>query len=201
MKLKTYAEIELCQKEKFYKWWYSKGKEDVVNFIEDNFIDTDDFLLELPYVIYYNYPYQDRLYMFKFMRLELWNMGINLTKDLGNVFYMAKRKKEDRYSKFLTYYKKQMCDIVEEISIIQIITGKPREEAKKIFKAAWELESPYVIEDEPIDNRKLYGKPIKKTKNNTVVNIVNTTNTKEEAKVPTYLTEVLENTLATDDSE
>ena len=203
MKLKTYAEIELLQKEKFYKWWYNGNKEYVINFIENNFINSEDYILEFPCGIYMDYPYQDRLYMFKFMRLELWNMGINLTKDLGSVFYISKRKKEDRYSKFLTYYKKQMYDMVEEINIIQTFTGKSRDEAIKIFKAAWDLESPYIIKKEPIDTRKLYGEYVKKSKNNnTAINVVNVaTNIKEEANVTTDVTEALEQTLATDDSE
>ena len=133
-------------------------------------------------------------------------MGINLTKGTRDTFYIAKRKKDDRYSRFLTYYDKELNYCLRtELTQIQMITGKSLEEAKKIFKAAWDLKTPYVIELELADTRKLYGEPVKKAKNNkTTVNVVNITTESsplEEAKDPADLTEVLEQTLATDDSE
>lgn len=206
MKLKTYAEMDAMHKEEFYKWWYTKGKDITISVIESTLIDSDDYIRNLPYEILQEpFGYFERIYYFKYLRSELWNMGINLTKGVSDSFYIAKRKKGDKYSCFLTYYEKYSIYIMSEISQIQMITGKSREEAKKIFKAAWDLESPYSIKEEPKDTKKLYGKPVKKTKNNkTTVNVVNMTTEAsplEEANVTTDVTEALEQTLATDDSE
>lgn len=204
MKLKTYAEMDAIYKEKFYKWWYEKGKDITIIAIESTLIDSDDYISILPYdILCDSFEFFERIHYFKYLRSELWDMGINLTKGVRDTFYIAKRKKDDRYSRFLTYYDKELNYCLRaELTQIQIITGKSLEEAKKIFKAAWDLETPYVIKLEPADTRKLYGKPVKKTKNSTVVNVVNVaTNTKEEANVTTDVTEALEQTLATDDSE
>lgn len=216
MKLKTHEEMEQFYKEKFYKKWLSEGmKDEFIDFIEKNLIDIDDFILRVGHELTMRMTHYEIMNMFKFIRSELWDMGINFTKGGYGDLYISKRKKEDKYSNFLTYYLRDVMkspyfempvySSYDEITDIQIITGKSRDEASKIFYAANKTENPYVIKEEPKDTKKLYGKPVNKIKNNkTTVNVVNITTESsplEEANVTTDVTEALEQTLATDDSE
>ena len=190
MKLKTYAEMENIHKDKFYKKWYGGLKDQIVNFIEYHFIDIEGFNINLSTELYDFGPYE-RVWAYKFLRSELWDMGFNLMKEEGYNYRLFKRKKEDKYSKFLNYpilgetfaYTDNESS---EIGYIQIITGKTYDEARKIFNAATNI------------------KPKKEEKNKKTINVVNITtepSSLEETKDPSDLSEVLEKTLATDDSE
>ena len=191
MKLKTYAEIEQIHKEKFYKEWYGGLKDKVIEFIENNFVDVEGFNIELPYGLLYKFQEIERVWIFKFLRSELWDIGLNLMKADGLNYILFKRNKNDKYSKFLNYpilretfaYTNNESS---EIGYIQIITGKSYDEARKIFNAAINI------------------KPKKEEKNKKTINVVNITtepSSLEEAKDLSDLSEVLEKTLATDDSE
>ena len=156
MVLKTYEEMDKHYKEIFYDWWYGQnGKQDTINYIENNLPDMDDYLI----------PYHDmhfnpsiNIHIFKFLRSELWDMGINCTKGIGFKIYLSKRKKEDKYSQFLTYYDKNLSlfntvSIFDEIRYIQTITGKSVDEAKRILVAAWDAKTPYDISEVSKDER------------------------------------------------
>lgn len=189
MKLKTYAEIEQIHKEKFYKEWYDGLKDKVIEFIENNFMDIEGFNIELPYGLLYKFQEVERVWIFKFLRLELWDIGLNLMKSDGLNYILFKRNKNDKYSKFLNYpilgeTFAYTTNSSNEIRYIQIITGKTYDEARKIFNAAINI------------------KPKKEENKNIAINVANiATNVKEESAVPTDVTEAIEQTLATDDSE
>ena len=191
MKLKTYAEIEQIHKEKFYKEWYGGLKDKVIEFIENNFMDIEGFNIELPYGLLYKFQEVERIWIFKFLRSELWDMGLNLMKADGLNYILFKRNKNDKYSKFLNYpilgeTFAYTTNTSNEIGYIQIITGKTYDEARKIFNAAINI------------------KPKKEEKNKKTINVVNIatdSSSLEETKDTSDLTEVLEKTLATDDSE
>ena len=191
MKLKTYTEIEQIHKDKFYKEWYGGLKDKVIEFIENNFMDIEGFNIELPYGLLYKFQEVERVWIFKFLRSELWDIGLNLMKADGLNYILFKRNKNDKYSKFLNYpilretfaYTNNESS---EIGYIQIITGKTYDEARKIFNAATNI------------------KPKKEEKNKKTINVVNIAtdySSLEEAKDTSDLTEALEKTLATDDSE
>lgn len=185
MKLKTYAELEKIQKEKFYKEWYGGLKDQIVNFIEYRFVDIEGFNVNLTTELY-DFELYERVWAYKFLRSELWDMGFNLMKEEGYNYRLFKRKKEDKYSKFLNYVDCNMNphSISSEILQVQIITGKTYDEARKIFNAAINI------------------KPKKEANKNIAINVANiTTNVKEESTVPIDVTEAIEQTLATDDSE
>lgn len=191
MKLKTYAEIEQIHKEKFYKEWYGGLKDKVIEFIENNFMDIEGFNIELPYGLLYKFQEVERVWIFKFLRSELWDIGLNLMKADGLNYILFKRNKNDKYSKFLNYPILEetfayTTNTSNEIGYIQIITGKTYDEARKIFNAAINI------------------KPKKEEKNKKTINVVNIatdSSSLEETKDTSDLTEVLEKTLATDDSE
>ena len=189
MKLKTYAEIEQIHKEKFYKEWYGGLKDKTIEFIENNFVDIEGFNIELPYDLVYKFAVLERVWMFKFLRSELWDIGFNLMKADGLNYILFKRNKNDKYSKFLNYpivgeTFAYTTNSSNEIGYIQIITGKTYDEARKIFNAAINI------------------KPKKEENKNIAINVANiATNVKEESAVPTDVTEAIEQTLATDDSE
>lgn len=187
MKLKTYAEMEQIHKEKFYKQWYGGLKDQIVNFIEYRFVDIEGFNVNFATELY-DFALYDRVWAYKFLRSELWDMGFNLMKEEGYNYRLFKRKKEDKYSKFLNYVNCNMNprSISFEILHVQIITGKTYDEALKIVNAAIGI------------------KPKKEEKNKKTINVVNIATEPslvEEAKDTSDLTEVLEKTLATDDSE
>ena len=156
MILKTYEEMDKLYKEIFYDWWYGQnGKQDTINYIENNLPDMDDYLI--PYHDMYFNP-STNIHIFKFLRSELWDMGINCTKGIGFKIYLSKRKKEDKYSQFLTYYDKNLSlfntvSIFDEIRYIQTITGKSVDEAKRILVAAWDAKTPYDISEVSKDER------------------------------------------------
>lgn len=186
MKLKTYAEMEQMYKDKFYTQWYGGLKDKVIDFIENNFIDIEGFNIYFPYDLIYKVQMIERIWWFKFLRSELWEMGFNLMKEEGHDYRLFKRKKEDKYSKFLIYPNCNLSHytIINEISYIQMITGKTYDEARKILNAA------------------IGVKPKKEENKNITINVANiATNVKEESAVPTDVTEAIEQTLATDDSE
>ena len=186
MKLKTYAETEQMYKDKFYTQWYGGLKDKVVDFIKNNFIDIEGFNIYFPYDLIYKVQIIERIWWFKFLRSELWEMGFNLMKEEGHDYRLFKRKKEDKYSKFLMYPNCNLSHyiIINEISYIQMITGKTYDEARKILNAA------------------IGVRPNKEENKNVAINVANiTTNVKEESAVPTDVTEAIEQTLATDDSE
>lgn len=180
MILKTYEEMDKLYKEIFYDWWYGQnGKQDTINYIENNLPDMDDYLI--PYHDMHFNP-STNIRIFKFLRSELWDMGINCTKGIGFKIYLSKRKKEDKYSQFLTYYDKNLSlfntiSVFDEIRDIQIITGKSLEEAKRILVAAWDSKTPYDLpeskdernktNDKAKDNAKDSIKSKNKAKNNT----------------------------------
>lgn len=187
MKLKTYAEIEQIHKENFYKQWYGGLKDQIVNFIEYHFVDIEGFNVNLTTELY-DFALYERIWAYKFLRSELWDMGFNLMKEEGYNYRLFKRKKEDKYSKFLNYVDCNMNphSISSEILQVQIITGKTYDEARKIFNAAINI------------------KPKKEEKNKKTINVVNIatdSSSLEEVKKTDNLTEVLEKTLATDDSK
>lgn len=188
MKLKNYAEMEQMHKEKFYKQWYGGLKDQIVNFIEYHFIDIEGFNINLTTELY-DFGLYERVWAYKFLRSELWDMGFNLMKADGLNYILFKRNKNDKYSKFLNYpiigesfaYTAKESD---EIGYIQMITGKTYDEARKIFYAAINI------------------KPKKEENKSIAINVANiTTNAKEESAVPTDVTEAIEQTLATDDCE
>ena len=156
MVLKTYEEMDKHYKEIFYDWWYGKnGKRNTIDYIENNLPDVDDFLIEYHGM---NFSPSTNIRIFKFLRSELWDMGINCTKGIGSKIYFSKRKKEDKYSQFLTYYDKNLSlfntiSVFDEVRDIQIITGKSLEEAKRILVAAWDSKTPYDISPESKDER------------------------------------------------
>lgn len=191
MKLKTYAEMDAIYKEKFYKEWYGGLKDKIIEFIENNFVDIEGFNIEIPYELLYKFQVIERVWIFKFLRSELWGIGLNLMKADGLNYILFKRNKNDKYSKFLNYpilretfaYTNNESS---EIGYIQIITGKTYDEARKIFNAAINI------------------KPKKEEKNKKTINVVNIatdSSSLEKTKDTSDLTEALEKTLATDDSE
>ena len=187
MKLKTYAEMDAIYKEKFYKEWYGGLKDKIIEFIENNFVDIEGFNVNLTTELY-DFELYERVWAYKFLRSELWDMGFNLMKEEGYNYRLFKRKKEDKYSKFLNYVDCNMNphSISSEILHIQIITGKTYDEARKIFNAAINI------------------KPKKEEKNKKTINVVNIatdSSSLEKTKDTSDLTEALEKTLATDDSE
>lgn len=192
MKLKTYAEMEQIHKEKFYTRWYGGLKDRVIDFIENNFIDIEGFNIYFTSEIL-DIEHFERIWAYKFLRSELWDMGFNLIKENGTDYRLFKRKKTDKYSKFLKFDDyKFLYGKEHEINCIQIITGKTYDEALEMLDKVIGIEV----------NKKLYGEPVNKTKNNTIVFNMNTPDVKkEEANIPTDVTEAIEQTLATDDSE
>ena len=156
MVLKTYEEMDKHYKEIFYDWWYGKnGKRNTIDYIENNLPDVDDFLIEYHGM---NFSPSTNIRIFKFLRSELWDMGINCTKGIGFKIYFSKRKKEDKYSQFLTYYDKNLSlfnaiSVFDEVRDIQIITGKSLEEAKRILVAAWDSKTPYDLASESKDEK------------------------------------------------
>lgn len=206
MKLKSYDETITYYKDLFYSHWYGKGlKEKTISFIEENFLDVEGFSLPLSYELLYEFKRIERIYFFKFLRSELWDMGMNLTKNTNEDFILTKKSKNDQYSKFLNYsdYNYASINIINEISYIQMITGKTYDEALKIFNKAIEIKPKVGDTEEKKESIKNNNLKRKNRKNNkTAINIVNiSTNTKEEANVTTDVTEALEKTLVTDDSE
>ena len=114
MILKTYEEMDKLYKEIFYDWWYGQnGKQDTINYIKNNLPDMDDYLI--PYHDMHFNP-STNIRIFKFLRSELWDMGINCTKGIGLKIYLSKRKKEDKYSQqgqsLFTYidYTERYCE-------------------------------------------------------------------------------------------
>ena len=201
MKLKSYDETITYYKDLFYVHWYGKGlKEKTISFIEENFIDIEGFSLALGYELLYEFNLLERMYFFKFLRSELWSMGMNLTKSVGCDYYITKRKKEDRFSNFLNYANPTYIDINQEITSIQMITGKSYDEALKILNKAIEIEPKE-------DNTSEVKKPIRSKrkssrKSKEAINTANITkNVEEDANNTSELTEVLEKTLVGDDSE
>ena len=141
MKLRNYEETMKHYKDLFYAQWYGKGlKEKTISFIEENFVDIEGFSLSLGYELLYEFNLLERIYFFKFLRSELWSMGMNLTKSVGCDYYVMKRTKEDTYSKFLNYTNVNFVEAKQEITFIQMITGKSYDEALKIFNKAIEIE-------------------------------------------------------------
>lgn len=206
MKLKSYDETITYYKDLFYSHWYGKGlKEKTISFIEENFLDIEGFSLPLSYELLYEFKRIERIYFFKFLRSELWHMGMNLTKNTNEDFILTKKSKNDQYSKFLNYsdYNYASINIVNEISYIQMITGKTYDEALKIFNKAIEIKPKIGDTEEKNESIKNNNLKRKNRKNNkTAINMVHTTtesSTLEEAKNPTDVTEALEKTLATDD--
>ena len=218
MGLKTYEEMDKHYKEIFYDWWYGQnGKQDTINYIENNLPDMDDYLI--PYHDMHFNP-STNIHIFKFLRSELWDMGINCTKGIGFKIYLSKRKKEDKYSQFLTYYDKNLSlfntvSIFDEIRYIQTITGKSVDEAKRILVAAWDAKTPYDISPESKDERNKVNNKAKdnakdsikskdRAKNNTKRKITKPIDEsiKEVDDTDTLdVIEVLDQTLADDDSE
>ena len=177
-------------------------EEKTISFIEQNFVDIEGFILGLGYELLYEFNMLERIYFFKFLRSELWDMGMSLTKNIGCEYYITKRKKEDRFSNFLNYANSTYIDINQEITFIQMITGKSYDEALKIFNKAIEIEPKIgnVEENKSLKNNKF--KKQNKKSNKTTINMVHMTTESsnlEEAKNPTDVTEALEKTLATDD--
>lgn len=201
MKLRSYEETIKHYKDLFYTQWYGKGlKEKTISFIEQNFVDIEGFILGLGYELLYEFNMLERIYFFKFLRSELWDMGMSLTKNIGCEYYITKRKKEDRFSNFLNYANSTYIDINQEITFIQMITGKSYDEALKIFNKAIEIEPKE-------DNTPEVKKPIRSKKKSSrkpkeAINTANITkNVEENANNTSELTEVLEKTLVDDDSE
>ena len=179
MVLKTYEEMDKLYKEIFYDWWYGQnGKQDTINYIENNLPDMDDYLI--PYHDMHFNP-STNIHIFKFLRSELWDMGINCTKGIGFKIYLSKRKKEDKYSQFLTYYDKNLSlfntvSIFDEIRYIQTITGKSVDEAKRILVAAWDSKTPYDLPESKDERNKDKNKDKEKIKDKSKNNSKRKTN-------------------------
>ena len=204
MKLKTYAEMEQMYKDKFYTQWYGGLKDTVIDFIENNFIDIEGFNIDFSYSLLYKFSLLERIWFFKFLRLELWAMGLNLVKGEGANYRIFKKNKNDRYLNFLHYNgnNENSMFIFDEINYIQIITGKTYDEALKIFNAAINIKPQKENITKEKISKNIKSKKKKEENNNTAINIVNiATNITEEAKVSTDVTEALEQTLVSDDSE
>lgn len=209
MKLKSYDETIKYYKDLFYTHWYGKGlKEKIISFIEKNFVDIEGFSLCLSYELFYEFKPIERIYFFKFLRSELWSMGMNLTKSVNEEFILTKKSKKDQYSKFLNYidYNYASSNIINEISYIQMITGKTYDEALKIFNGAIEIKPEKENVKKEESSKKNKSKKKKEENNKTINNViimesnVNSTSL-EEAKVPNDVAEAIEQTLATDDCE
>lgn len=201
MKLKNYDETIKYYKDLFYTHWYGKGlKEKTISFIEENFVDIEGFVLTFDYGLIYEFPLHERIYFFKFLHSELWDMGMKLTKGVGCDYYITKRIKEDKFSNFLNYENITFIEAKQEITFIQMITGKSYNEALKIFNKAIEIEPKE-------DNTSEVKKPIRSKRKSSrkpkeAINTANITkNVEEDANNTSELTEVLEKTLVGDDSE
>ena len=204
MKLRSYEDAIKYYKDLFYTNWYGKGlKEKTISFIEQNFVDIEGFTLGLGYELLYEFNMLERIYFFKFLRSELWDMGMSLTKNIGCEYYVKKREKEDRFFNFLNYSNSTYIDINQEITFIQMITGKSYDEALKVFNKSIEIEpkeekSETSKDTKPVRSKKKSSKKsnFKKREESALTENVeeNTNNTSE-------LSEVLEKTLTDDDSE
>lgn len=198
MKLKNYDETIKYYKDLFYTHWYGKGlKEKTISFIEENFVDIEGFVLTFDYGLIYEFPLYERIYFFKFLHSELWDMGMKLTKGVGCDYYIAKRTKEDKFSNFLNYENITFIEAKQEIMFIQMITGKSYREALKTFNKAIEKEPSSENTEKKKENPK-----ITKTKAKTKANKAeNKTIIVEDKNIPSDVTEALEQTLISDDSE
>ena len=179
IKLKKYSEYNDYYAAIFYKWWWNSGKEAYIEFIESNLFDDDNFMIEDS--IIYNPDLIGSVYnYFKFVRYELWAMGINYTMD-GHYFHISKKNKEDKFSQFIRFAEYDLTtprNIYLVITHIQQITGKTFDESKKILYAA--------MNDSCVDISNPYSSKV-----NSENNIGDT-----EA-----VHEVLEKTISDDDSE
>ena len=204
MKLRNYEETINHYKDLFYAQWYGKGlKEKTISFIEENFVDIEGFSLYLGYELLYEFSLLERIYFFKFLRSELWSMGMNLTKNIGCEYYVMKRTKKDTYSKFLNYTNVNFIEAKQEIPFIQMITGKSYDEALNIFNKAIEIEPEAEKSKTSKDTKTIRPKRKHSEKSNfkkkeeleTIENVEENVN-----NIPD-ISEILEKTLTTDDSE